>query len=489
MPIPVTNGNYPQFKFAVFGDNLSTVVTAGYLNSAAIQAGIPLSNADVIMALYSFNTQTVSGTFGIFTCSISASNGQITLTEWANPGDAVLPTTANYLAHFTNTTGTISSAAGNVTQPGNIAAGLSGTAGTVSSFPAAAAKGSLILAGVANTGNTNTTISNAAMGQASVISIPDPGNALGEFVIGAGATPFVSGNFPQNSGTAGLMVDSGIAVSSLATTSTAVLLTPAADQTITVHNLSLAQGNLTAGSSGHAGTLASFPATAANGSLIVAGVNAGGAFNTTISNSTMGQSSVLSIPDPANAVGKFLVGAGATPFVSGNFPQNSGTAGLMVDSGVTVASLSGAVTQLGKLFQVSVTFNTASMITAYDTPLTIIANPAASQMILVLQASVYTASTGNTPYATGTAPIIQYSTGGTNGQHGAGTIATAAGLAAGDITAAASQVRNLFGIATGAQTGLSGKGLYFSNATGDYTAGTGTNITITVVYQLLTATV
>jgi hypothetical protein len=364
-PIPMTNGNYPALKFAVFTDSLPTVTMAGYLNQSNIDSATPLSNGDVVMALYSFNTTTLSGSFAILTVNISASNGQITLTAWGNPGDVVLPTTSNYIAHFTNTTGTLSSAADNVTNPGNIAAGLSGTAGTVSSFPGTAAKGSLILAAVANTGNTTTTISNAAMGQASVISIPDPANALGEF----------------------------------------------------------------------------------------------------------------------------LIGATATPFVSGNFPQNSGTAGLMVDSGVSVASLSSAVTQLGQLFQVSVTFNTAQMVTAFDTPLTIVANPSASQMILVLQASVYTASTGHTPYATGTAPIIQYSTGGTNGQHGAGTIATAAGLVAGDITAATSQVRNLFGIATGAQTGLSGKGLYFSNATGDYTAGTGTNITITVVYQLLTATV
>jgi hypothetical protein len=151
--------------------------------------------------------------------------------------------------------------------------------------------------------------------------------------------------------------------------------------------------------------------------------------------------------------------------------------------------VSSAITQVGQLYQVSVTFNTAQMVTAYDTPLTIVANPAASQMILVLQASVYTASTGHTAYATGTAPIIQYSSGGTNGQHGAGTIAVASGLVAGDITAAASQVRNLFPIATGAQTGLSGLGIYFSNATGDYTGGTGTSVTFTLVYQLLTATV
>ena len=129
------------------------------------------------------------------------------------------------------------------------------------------------------------------------------------------------------------------------------------------------------------------------------------------------------------------------------------------------------------------------MVTAYDTPLQIVANPLSSQMILVHFASVYVASTGHTAYATGTAPIIQYSSGSTNGAHGLGTIATAAGLAAGDITAAASQVRNLYGLATAALTGLSGLGIYFSNATGDYTAGTGTSVTFTVVYELLTATV
>lgn len=214
-PIPVTNGNFPQFKMAVFGDNLSTVTTAGYLNSTSISSGVPLSNADVIMALYSFSNQTQTGTFGIFTVSIAASSGQITLSSWSNPGDAVLPTTANYLAHFTNTTGTISSAAANVTNPGNIAAGLSGTAGTVASFPSTASKGSLILAGVANTGNTNTTISNAAMGQASVISIPDPAGATANFAVAPAA--LVNNNLIKASGTAGLVADAGIAASAVAT--------------------------------------------------------------------------------------------------------------------------------------------------------------------------------------------------------------------------------------------------------------------------------
>ena len=155
----------------------------------------------------------------------------------------------------------------------------------------------------------------------------------------------------------------------------------------------------------------------------------------------------------------------------------------------TAAAISGAVTQLGKLQSVSVTLNPTQMAAAYATPAQLIANPLSSQMILVLAAQVYTASTGNTAYATGTAPIIQYSSGGTNGAHGAGTIATASGLVAGDITAATSQVRNLLQFATGAQTGLSGLGIYFSNATGAYTAGAGTNVTFTLTYLTLTATV
>ena len=261
MPIPVTNGNYPQFKFAVFGDNLSTVTTAGYLDAAAIQAGIPLSNADVIMALYSFNTQTVSGTFGIFTCSISASNGQITLTEWANPGDAVLPTTANYLAHFTNTTGTISSAAGNVTQPGSIAAGLSGTAGTVSSFPGTASKGSLVLAAVANTGNTTTTISNLTMGQASVISIPDPGGATADFAIAAAA--LVNNNLIKASGTAGLIADAGIASSAVMQTTAVNTMTGSGQIILVKANGTEAANAVTA--SGNAGVITTSSLTTAGG--------------------------------------------------------------------------------------------------------------------------------------------------------------------------------------------------------------------------------
>lgn len=82
--------------------------------------------------------------------------------------------------------------------------------------------------------------------------------------------------------------------------------------TLATGNVAATTGNLIAGSSGHAGTVTSFPATAANGSLILQAVDAGGAFNTTIASGIMGQSSVITIPDPAAATANFMLDAGTT---------------------------------------------------------------------------------------------------------------------------------------------------------------------------------
>lgn len=75
--------------------------------------------------------------------------------------------------------------------------------------------------------------------------------------------------------------------------------------------LSSTAGNITSGSSGDAGSFISFPATAANGTFIFEALNAGGAFNTTLRNSVMGQSSVLSFPDPGAATANVLLDTGA----------------------------------------------------------------------------------------------------------------------------------------------------------------------------------
>lgn len=260
-PIPVTNGNYPQFKFAVFGDNLTAVTTAGYLNSSSIEAGLPLSNADIVMALYSFNPNTSTGSFGIFTVSIAASNGQITLTAWGNPGDVVLPTIANYIAHFTNTSGTLSSAPANVINAGNIQAGLSGTAGTLASFPATAANGSLIVSALNAGGAFNTTIRNSTMGQSSVVSIPDPGAATANFAVAPAA--LVNNNLVKASGTAGLIADAGIVATAVMQT-TAVNTMSGSGQIILVKaNGTEAANAVTA--SGNAGVITTSSLSTAGG--------------------------------------------------------------------------------------------------------------------------------------------------------------------------------------------------------------------------------
>ncbi len=75
-------------------------------------------------------------------------------------------------------------------------------------------------------------------------------------------------------------------------------------------------GDITSGSSGDAGSFISFPATGSNGTLILSALNAGGAFNTTLRNSTMGQSSVLSFPDPGAATANVLLDTGAANIIA-----------------------------------------------------------------------------------------------------------------------------------------------------------------------------
>lgn len=70
-------------------------------------------------------------------------------------------------------------------------------------------------------------------------------------------------------------------------------------------------GNVTSGSSGDSGTFIAFPATAANGTMILAAGNAGGAFNTTITSGTIGQSTVYTVPDILASTGGVVVSTAA----------------------------------------------------------------------------------------------------------------------------------------------------------------------------------
>lgn len=187
-------------------DTYATVTTSGYLNEAH-QLGNTFSPEQMALVYTSDD--------GPVWLKVTVSGSTYSLAQLSSPGDITLPTIASNIIVSTDTAGTLGNLAGTAINRGSLQAGLSGTAGTLISYPATASQGSLIVAAVANTGNTTTTLSNVAMGQASVVSIPDPVNSVSRLLIGATATPFVSGNFPVASGTAGLMVDSGVAAAQL----------------------------------------------------------------------------------------------------------------------------------------------------------------------------------------------------------------------------------------------------------------------------------
>lgn len=103
-------------------------------------------------------------------------------------------------------------------------------------------------------------------------------------------------------------------------------------------------GSIQAGLSGTAGTLISFPAVAANGSLIVAAVGNAGNFNATISSkSTLGQATVYTVPDPGAATANFVLDAGTAAAISVNNLKFGATPVPQVDPGsCTIVAAAGA---------------------------------------------------------------------------------------------------------------------------------------------------
>jgi hypothetical protein len=175
-------------------------IAAGQSGTAGTLTSFPATAANGSLIIAAVNnvgghTSTVSSVAGL---------GQNTAYTLPDPGVAA----AQFILN--NNAGTQTIATGSLAlTAGNFTAGSSGHAGTLTSFSGTAARGSLIIAAVANTGNSTTTLSNNAMGQATVVNIPDPGNAIGQLLIGATATPFTANHIMVASGTGGLVADAG----------------------------------------------------------------------------------------------------------------------------------------------------------------------------------------------------------------------------------------------------------------------------------------
>lgn len=104
---PGTIGIAPRIVQLEVTDNLATLTTAGYLNRQGnVLQGFAFYPTDIILTIYSYVVASNSGTFGIFIPSV-AGNGTITLTEWTNPGDVLLPVVSGDIATFNGTSGQI----------------------------------------------------------------------------------------------------------------------------------------------------------------------------------------------------------------------------------------------------------------------------------------------------------------------------------------------------------------------------------------------
>lgn len=379
-------GVNPSFIYIETNDTQTEVLATGYLNGIQSQTGL-LNES--MLAIVTTKTSPSAASIDVGTYELAFSSGNWSLSTTDSPGSVILPTIANYFATYADANGVLTKNAATAINGGNIQAGLSGTAGYLASFPSTASKGSLRVTAVANTGNTVTTISNAAMGQATVVSIPDPGAATANFLLSAisGTQHITSGSLEVDAGNiiAGSSGSSGGLVSYSATAARGYLqiyatanagdtitsvtnasmgqasiisipdpgaatanfiisaLSGAGIQHITTGSLEVDAGNILAGSSGAAGYMASFPATAARGSLRLTAIENTGDTVTTISNAAMGQASVVSIPDPGAATANFILSAAtATQTIGTGLSIVGGNNVQITGGGNFIAGASGA---------------------------------------------------------------------------------------------------------------------------------------------------
>lgn len=180
--------------------------------------------------------------------------------------------------------------------------------------------------------------------------------SLTAFVFIPGVTlPTVVGDFAQFDSTSGNLVDNGLLPSD--NTKTRVVMAGSAvvvnhiakfvDTTGTVDDTAGAainSGNIQAGLSGTAGTLISFPSVASNGTFIFAAVGNAGNFNATVSpKSTLGQSTVYTIPDPSAATANFVLdGVNATVLTGLNLKYGATPVAQVDPASCTISAAAGA---------------------------------------------------------------------------------------------------------------------------------------------------
>src|SRR3990167_7372170 len=168
----------PSIAYVATNDTLVEVTATGYLNKA-VQQGYAFTES--MMCLVSTKTSEGAASTQVGWLEVSKSGANWSLVSTAAPGTVTLPTIANHIATYTNTTGGLSEDSATAINGGNIQAGLSGTEGYFASFPATAARGSLRFVAANSAGDTVTQVTNASQAAARVYTIPDGGQAASSF--------------------------------------------------------------------------------------------------------------------------------------------------------------------------------------------------------------------------------------------------------------------------------------------------------------------
>ena len=183
-------GVQPNIIFLNTTDTLAVVTTTGYLTAAVkeqlVQIVVPTS-------------QHPGGTIAF----VNTTTGPILLKVVVT---GIAPNLVYSLAELVSGGGAIFQ--------GNVQAGINGIAGCFISYPATLNTGYLEICATANSSNFPINVTNAPFGQATTLTIPNPGTATADFALAPQA--MVNGDLVMAQGTAGLIIDSGITASSVA---------------------------------------------------------------------------------------------------------------------------------------------------------------------------------------------------------------------------------------------------------------------------------
>lgn len=225
--IPYTTGEIgltPRMVRLYCTDTYAEVTALNYL-SPSNDGGVIIQDNDFIFAAYGTN----GNTMGIFVATVNSSG--TTLSPISNPGEVSLigsavtgnftvfaDTTgnikdlgylpsdatktrsvmasaavlANHIACFSDAMGTVNDDPAIAINGGDLQAGLNAVAGKLRSYSATTTTGYLEMYATANSGAFTTGITNAAMGQNTVLTVPNPGAATANFLLDTGAANIVT---------------------------------------------------------------------------------------------------------------------------------------------------------------------------------------------------------------------------------------------------------------------------------------------------------